>query len=58
MSFTEEVFDILETKAEYNHVKWVFEKPYALIYVFSDVQRIEQGLINLALNAAHYAIKP
>lgn len=56
VALVQEVFDLLEIKAEHNNVILLMDEEYVLpIYVLGDIQRIEQVLINLIANAINYA---
>lgn len=56
VALVQEVFDLLEIKAEHNNVILAMDEEYILpIYVIGDIQRIEQVLINLIANAINYA---
>ncbi len=48
------VFDLLEIKAKNREVKLKFDKKYLPTFVKADIERIEQVLINLVMNAIKY----
>src|SRR5690606_15046861 len=53
-----EVFDLLEIKAQNNKVKLSIENPLDIpIRVVGDIERIEQVLTNLIVNAINYSSK-
>ena len=56
VSLAKEVFEFLEIKAEKNNVTLGFDKPYKEpIRVKADVEKIEQVLINLVVNAINHS---
>jgi len=58
VALTQEVFDLLETKAENLVVRLKFDKTYyEQIKVYGDIEKIEQVLVNLIANAISYSEK-
>lgn len=58
LALTKEVFDLLEIKAQNNKVKLSIENPLDIpIRVVGDIERIEQVLTNLIVNAINYSSK-
>ncbi len=58
LALTKEIFDLLEIKAQNNHVNLKIENPIDVpIRVMGDIERIEQVLTNLIVNAVNHSAK-
>lgn len=58
LALTREVFDLLEIKAQKNNVTLTIENPLDIpIRVMGDIERIEQVLTNLIVNAINHSAK-
>jgi len=58
VALTREIFDLLEIKAQNNHVTLKIENPVDIpIRVMGDIERIEQVLTNLIVNAINHSAK-
>lgn len=58
LALTREVFDLLEIKAQKNNVTLTIENPLDIpIRVMGDIERIEQVLTNLVVNAINHSAK-
>nr|WP_260390303.1 ATP-binding protein [Ornithobacterium rhinotracheale] len=56
VALVQEVFELLEIKAENNHIKLEFDKDYEEpIKVSGDIEKIEQVLMNLIVNAINHS---
>ncbi|WP_406655341.1 ATP-binding protein, partial [Ornithobacterium rhinotracheale] len=56
VALVQEVFELLEIKAENNDVKLIFDKTYdEPIKVNGDIEKIEQVLMNLIVNAINHS---
>lgn len=59
VALVQEVYDLLEIKAENNQVKLRFDKNYEnSIKVVGDIEKIEQVLLNLIANAINHSQRP
>ncbi len=59
VAITQEIFDLLEIKAENNKVKLRFDRAYdSPIKVMGDIEKIEQVLTNLIANAINHSQRP
>lgn len=59
LALTQEVFDLLEIKAENNQINLQFDKNYdSPIKVMGDIEKIEQVLTNLIANAINHSQRP
>jgi len=55
VELVQNIFDLFEMKAKKRHISLQFDKIYEFpVYVLGDVERIEQVLINLVVNAINY----
>ena len=58
LALTKEIFDLLEIKAQNNHVSLKIENPVDVpIRVMGDIEKIEQVLTNLIVNAINHSAK-
>lgn len=58
LALTKEIFDLLEIKAQNNHVSLKIENPVDIpIRVMGDIEKIEQVLTNLIVNAINHSAK-
>ena len=58
LALTREIFDLLEIKAQNNHVSLKIENPVDIpIRVMGDIEKIEQVLTNLIVNAINHSAK-
>lgn len=58
LALTKEIFDLLEIKAQNNHVSLKIENPTDIpIRVMGDIEKIEQVLTNLIVNAINHSAK-
>lgn len=58
LALTREVFDLLEFKAQKNNVRLSIENPLDIpVRVMGDIERIEQVLTNLIVNAINHSAK-
>ena len=57
VSVTQEVFDLLEIKAQKQKVKLSFNKDYPPIKVLGDKEKIQQVMVNLIINSIKYSNK-